>query len=160
LLAATKAFFTVAEKITFSADTLNNYKQKIFSGFKTLLDEETYNRSITFGSLVGEKVLERTTIDNYKQTRGMPKFLGSNETGKWRPTPPDYSDAAEPNWSMILPLSIDSSASFKCPLPNPYSTDKNSAFYKNMYEVYTIGANLSDEQKLIAKYWDDNPVCN
>lgn len=52
-------------------------------------------------------------------------------------TPPDYLDAAEPNWSMILPLSIDSSAGFKCPLANPYSTDKNSPFYKNMYEVYT-----------------------
>ncbi|MBA4141225.1 MAG: phosphatase PAP2 family protein, partial [Segetibacter sp.] len=157
LLAATKAFFTVAEKITFSADTLNNYKNRVFADFKTLLDEETYNRSIEFGSAVGKKILERTTKDNYKQTRGMPKFLGSNETGKWRPTPPDYSDAAEPNWSMILPLAIDSSAGFKCPLANPYSTDTTSAFYKNLYEVYTIGANLTDEQKLIAKYWDDNP---
>ncbi len=157
LLAATKAFFTVAEKITFSADTLNNYKNRVFADFKTLLDEETYNRSIEFGSVVGKKILERTTKDNYKQTRGMPKFLGSNETGKWRPTPPDYSDAAEPNWSMILPLAIDSSAGFKCPLANPYSTDTTSAFYKNLYEVYTIGANLTDEQKLIAKYWDDNP---
>jgi hypothetical protein len=157
LLAATKAFFTVAEKITFSADTLNNYKNRVFADFKTLLDEETYNRSIEFGSVVGKKILERTTKDNYKETRGMPKFLGSNETGKWRPTPPDYSDAAEPNWSMILPLAIDSSAGFKCPLANPYSTDTTSAFYKNLYEVYTIGANLTDEQKLIAKYWDDNP---
>jgi hypothetical protein len=87
----------------------------------------------------------------------MPKFLGSNEPGKWRPTPPDYSDAAEPNWSMIVPLSIGSSVNLKCPLANPYSIDKNSAFYKNMYEVYTIGKNLTDEQKLIAKYWDDNP---
>ncbi len=157
LLAATKAFFTVAEKITFSADTLNNYKNRVFADFKTLLNEETYNRSIEFGSAVGKEILERTTKDNYKQTRGMPKFLGSNETGKWRPTPPDYSDAAEPNWSMILPLAIDSSAGFKCPLANPYSTDTTSAFYKNLYEVYTIGANLTDEQKLIAKYWDDNP---
>src|SRR5687768_8136028 len=30
LLAATKSFFTVAEKITFSADTLNNYQDKIY----------------------------------------------------------------------------------------------------------------------------------
>jgi hypothetical protein len=157
LLAATKAFFTVAGKITFSADTLYNYQDKVFADFKSLLDEGTYNRSIEFGSSIGKKILERTTKDNYKQTRGMPKFLGSNETGKWRPTPPDYSDAAEPNWSMILPLAIDSAGSFKCPLANPYSTDKNSAFYKNMYEVYTIGTNLTNDQKLIARYWDDNP---
>lgn len=74
LLAATKAFFTVAEKTTFSADTLNNYKDKVFADFKSLLDEETYNRSIEFGCSVGKKILERTTKDNYKLTRGMPKF--------------------------------------------------------------------------------------
>lgn len=157
LLAATKAFFTVASKITFSADTLHNYQEKVFSDFKSLLDEETYNRSIELGALIGNKVLERTTVDNYKMTRGMPKFLGSDETGKWRPTPPDYMDAAEPNWSMILPLSLDSVGQFTCPAANPYSTDTNSSFYKNVYEVYTIGRNLTDSQKLIATYWDDNP---
>ena len=26
-----------------------------------------------------------------------------------------------------------------------------------MKEVYDINKNLTDEQKLIAKYWDDNP---
>jgi hypothetical protein len=157
LLAATKSFFTVAQKVTFSADTLNNYQDKIFNDFKLLLDPETYNRSISYGEAVGKKILERTTKDNYKQTRGMPKFLGSNEPGKWRPTPPDYLDAAEPYWSMILPLAVDTNAQFRCPLPVPYSADKNSQFYKNAEEVYTIGVNLTDTQRLIAKYWDDNP---
>lgn len=157
LLAATKAFFTVAEKITFSADTLDNYQQKVFTGFKSLLAPDVYDRSIEFGQSVGKKVLERTTIDSYKQTRGMPKFLGSGQDGKWQPTPPDYLDAAEPYWAMILPLAIDSVAQFKCPLPNAYSMDKNSAFYKNVDEVYTLGKNLSEQQRLIARYWDDNP---
>jgi hypothetical protein len=157
LLAATKAYFTVAEKITFSADTLNNYQEKVFDDFKSLLDPEIYSRSVAFGSSIGQKILERTTVDNYKQTRGMPKFLGSDEPGKWRPTPPDYLDAAEPYWSMILPLATDSSSEFKCPLPLPYSTDKKSGFYADLNEVYTIGANLTDSQRLIAKYWDDNP---
>lgn len=157
LLAATKAFFTVAEKITFSADTLNHYQDKVYGDFKTLLDAGTYERSLAFGSAIGKKILERSTIDNYKQTRGMPKYLGSDEQGKWRPTPPDYLDAAEPYWSMILPLSIDSTGQFKCPAPIPYSTDKKSLFYQSVNEVYTIGVNLTDEQKTIAKYWDDNP---
>ena len=157
LLAATKAFFTVAEKITFSADTLNNYQQDVLTGFKSLLPADVFDRSIEFGSKVGEKVLERTAVDNYKQTRGMPKFLGSEQPGKWRPTPPDYLDASEPHWSLILPLAIDSAAQFKCPLPDPYNTNKGSTFFKNLNEVYTIGKSLTSEQKAIAKYWDDNP---
>lgn len=157
LLSATKAFFTVAEKITFSADTLNNYQKKIYADFKSLLDKETYDRSIAFGSEIGKKILERTTIDNYKQTRGMSKYLGSNEPGKWRPTPPSYLDGAEPYWSLIKPLALDSASAIKCPKPPLYSTDKNSEFYKAVAEVYTLTKNLTEEQKTIAKYWDDNP---
>ena len=157
LLAATKAFFTVAEKITFSADTLDNYQNKVLGDFKSLLDEETYDRSIAFGSSVGKGILERTKIDNYKETRGMPKFLGSEEEGKWRPTPADYLDALEPNWGKIMPLALDSAAEIKCPAPPRYTLDKESPFYTAVNEVYQIGTHLTDEQREIAKYWDDNP---
>ncbi|MEJ7682477.1 MAG: vanadium-dependent haloperoxidase [Segetibacter sp.] len=157
LLAATKAAFTVAEKITFSADTLANYQNKVYEDFNSLLDKETYNRSIAFGEEIGKKILKRTTIDNYRQTRGMEKFLGSDEPGKWRPTPPDYSDAAEPYWAMIKPLKLDSAGQFHCGPPYKYSIDTNSNYYKQVKEVYAIGQNLTDSQKTIARYWDDNP---
>lgn len=157
LLAATKAAFTVAEKITFSADTLADYQSKVYEDFKSLLDKDTYNRSIAFGEEIGKKILKRTAIDNYQETRGMEKFLGSDEPGKWRPTPPDYSDAAEPYWAMIKPLKINSASQFHCGPPYPYSLDSNSNFFKEVKKVYTIGQNLTDSQKTIAKYWDDNP---
>lgn len=157
LLASTKAFFTVAENITFSKDTLIKYQQRLFADFKFLLDAETFSRSMNFGEAVGKIILQRTTTDNYKQTRGMAKFLGSNDQGKWRPTPPDYLDAAEPYWGMIKPMILDSSSQFKCPPPPPYSIDTMSEFYKAAHEVYTITTRLTDEQKTIARYWDDNP---
>lgn len=157
LLAATKAAFTVAEKITFSADTLANYQTNLYNDFKSLLDEETYNRSIAFGEETGKIILKRTTTDNYKQTRGMDKFLGSDDPGKWRPTPPDYSDGAEPYWEMIKPMKLDSAGQFHCGPPYKYSTDTSSNFYRQVKEVYSIGRNLSDTQKTIARYWDDNP---
>lgn len=157
LLAATKAAFTVAEKITFSADTLANYQNRVYDDFRSLLDEETYSRSISFGEEIGQKILKRTTTDNYKQTRGMERFLGSDEPGKWRPTPPDYSDGAEPYWAMIKTLKLNSPDQFHCGPPYDYSTDTTSNFYKQVKEVYTIGRNLTDSQKTIARYWDDNP---
>ncbi len=121
------------------------------------MDTETFQNAIAFGEAVGNKILERTKIDNYQETRGMPKFIGSNEKGKWRPTPPDYLDAAEPHWGKIQPLLSESTTQFRCPAPPPYDTAKTSTFYKGALEVYTITSNLSEEQKTIAKYWDDNP---
>jgi hypothetical protein len=157
LLAATKAFFTVAEKITFSLDTLRQYQDKVYADFKELLDEETYKNSLAFGELVGKKVLERASKDNYKETRGMPKFLGSQEPGKWRSTPPDYLDAAEPYWYQIKPLVLDSFKQVACPAAPEFSMQKSSAFYKSVDEVYNISTHLTPEQKDIARYWDDNP---
>ncbi|HEX2533767.1 MAG TPA: vanadium-dependent haloperoxidase [Chitinophagaceae bacterium] len=157
LLAATKALFTVAEKVTFSRDTLVNYQKKLYDQFASLMEEDTYQRSLAFGEAVGQKVLERTTKDFYKETRGMAKFLGSNQPGLWRPTPPDYMDGAEPWWERIQPLAIDSAAQFRCPPPPAYSTDTTSDFFRVASEVYTIGKNLTPEQREIAKYWDDNP---
>lgn len=157
LLAATKAAFTVAEKITFSADTLAGYQSKVYKDFQSLLDKDTYDRSISFGEEIGKKILKRSTTDNYRQTRGMEKFLGSDEPGKWRPTPPDYADAAEPYWAMIKTLKLDSAAQFRCDPPYTYNTNSASNFFKEVREVYTIGKNLSDSQKIIARYWDDNP---
>lgn len=157
LLAASRAFFTVAEKITFSKDTLKNFQEEVYADFKSLMDKNTYERSLAFGEAVGKAVLERSAKDNYKETRGMAKFLGENTAGKWRPTPPDYLDAAEPHWGKIKPLAIDSAGQFKCPAPPVYSTDRNSDFFKGANEVYSIGINLTEEQRTIAKYWDDNP---
>ncbi len=157
LLAATKAYFTVGEKLTFSLDTLRRYQDKVYGEFRAALDKETYKNSLRFGEDVGMKILERAAADNYKQTRGMPKFLGSTETGKWRPTPPDYLDAAEPHWAFIKPFLLDSAAQIKCPRPPAFSMERASAFRQAAEEVVTITAHLSEEQKQIAKYWDDNP---
>ncbi len=57
----------------------------------------------------------------------------------------------------MKPLLLDSNTQFKCPKPNPFDGDTNSEFYKNAHEVFTIGVNLTDEQREIARYWDDNP---
>ncbi|GEO12107.1 vanadium-dependent haloperoxidase [Segetibacter aerophilus] len=158
LLAATKAFFTVAKKILFARDTLIDYEDKIFSEFKKVLEKDSYESSVHFGELVGNAVLERTKIDKFTETRIMPKFLGGEKPGKWRRTPAGYLAPLEPYWGQIIPLVLDSAAEIKGPLPPPYSLEKNSAFYKAVNEVYQIGINLTDERKMIAKYWDDNPL--
>lgn len=157
LLAATRAFFTVARGVTFSKDTIDQYEQAVYKDFKSLLPEEDYERSLAFGEEVGKGVLKRTQADFYKETRGMAKFIGDQSEGKWRPTPPDYMDGAEPHWMRMRPMAIDSCGQFKCPPPPAFNTDTTSEFFRGVREVYEIGKNLSEEQRNIARYWDDNP---
>lgn len=156
-LAATKAFFTVVHKVIFSLDSLKAYEDATFEKFRHALDDDTYSRSIAFGDSIGKTVLVRAMADGYVQSRGKPKYLGSNDPGKWHPTPPDYLDGIEWCWNTMKPMVLDSASQFIPVRPPQYSLDTNSAFFKGVKEVYDIGRNLTEEQKTIAKYWDDNP---
>ena len=157
-LAASKAFCTVAYNIRIFSDTvLHRYEDSLENVFKEAIPEDVYNRSIAFGDTIGKTILMRAKKDMYKETRGMSKYLGSDADGRWQPTPPDYFDGTEPYWHMIKPFALDTASQFRPAPPFAYSKDMNSAFYKMIKEVYTVNKNLSDSQKTIANYWDDNP---
>ena len=156
-LAAVKSFFKVAKALTFSKDSLAKTETTLLNEFKNSLDEKEYANSILFGDSVASVILQRAGSDNYKKTRGMPKYSVFKETGRWQQTPPDYTDAVEPNWKLIKPLLLDSASQCK-PLPPPaYDLNKNSQYYKELMEVYTINKQLTPSQDTIAHYWDDNP---
>ncbi len=157
-LAATKAFFTVTRKVkVFSVDSLTKYENSVYDQYKESLDEETYKRSVEYGEKIAAVILARAADDGYAKSRGKPKHLGSNDPGKWRPTPPDYMDGVEWCWNTMKAMALDSASQFMPPRPPVFSKDSNSAFYKNAREVYDIAKHLTEEQQLIARYWDDNP---
>jgi PAP2 superfamily len=157
-LAATRAFFTVVRNVkVFSVDSLTSYEESVYNNFRENLDDSTYERSVAFGDTVGKVILARARTDGYQKSRGKPKHLGSNDPGKWRPTPPDYMDGVEWCWNTMEPMVLDSASQFMLPAPPRYSTDSNSVFFKAVKEVYAINKNLTEEQQLIARYWDDNP---
>lgn len=157
-LAASKAFCTVAYNIRIFSDTvLHRYEDSLENVFKQALPEDVYSRSLAFGDTIGKTILARAKKDMYKETRGMSKYLGSDADGKWQTTPPDYSDGTEPYWRLIYPFALDTSSQFRPMPPFPFSKDTNSAFYKMVKEVYTVNKDLTDSQKTIASYWDDNP---
>lgn len=159
VLAATRSFFNVVRKVkVFSVDSLTGYEEKIYKGFMNMLSEDTYRNSLEFGDTVAAYILRRAYKDGYLQSRGKAKYLGSKDKGKWRPTPPDYLDGIEWCWNTMLPFVLDSASQFRPAPPPGYSLDPKSFYFKYMKEVYDIGKSLTDEQKIIAKFWDDNPM--
>jgi len=157
VLAATEAFFTVAKKVTFSVDSLKAYEQDLLGRFHESLENSVYARSVNFGDSIAGAILKRFAVDNYLKSRGKPKFLGSMEDGKWRPTPPDYLDGVEYCWNTMMPFVIDSCSQFPGDGPPKFSRDTTSEFFKMVKDVYDVNKNLTPEQITIAKFWDDNP---
>jgi PAP2 superfamily len=156
-LAAVKSFFKVAKALTFSKDSLATTEKKILEQFKYSISEAIYNNSLELGDSIASSILKRAAADNYKITRGMPKYSVFKETGKWQQTPPEYADAVEPNWRLIKPMLLDSAAQFKPIAPPVYDLNKKSNYYKELIEVYTISKQITPLQDTIAHYWDDNP---
>ena len=159
ILAATKAFCKVASKVRVfdNKGALKKYEDSLFALYKNALPKEVFEQSIAFGDSIANQILKRAAMDNYKQTRGMAKYLGTKDDGRWQPTGPDYLDGSEPYWCIIKPFALDTCSQFR-PMPPPaFSRDTTSSFYKLIKEVQVIGRNLTNEQKEIARYWDDNP---
>lgn len=157
-VAAIHAFCETAKKVTFSAPEFGNYRDSMIQVYGSGLDKEILENSIAFGQAVADVVAKRLSKDQYKETRGMDRFAVNTADSKlWVPTSPDYADALEPNWMKMLPMTLQAADEVKA-LPYPeYSEDKNSAYYKELMEVYTLSKNLTDEQIDIAIFWDDNP---
>ncbi len=155
--ASVLAFFITAKALVFSKDSINEKIKTYSTIFKNNLDRETFDNTVSFAKTISDNILKRASEDNYKLTRGMPKYSVYNDNSQWQQTPPDYFDAIESNWKLIKPLLLDSAAQFK-PIPAPiYNTSKTSTFYKEMLDVYTKSKSLTLAEDTIAHFWDDNP---
>ena len=157
-LASVHAVLTVGKAMVISEKRVDEFHKKMLQDFRRWgMPEGVFQNSLAYGKAVAEHVLAWSAKDHYKETRSDPKYSVNDEEGTWKPTPPAYMRAVEPNWNKIRPFMIDSAQRFKPVPPTPFSTEKGSRFYKEAEEVYTTGASLTPEQTAIADFWDCNP---
>lgn len=155
-LAASMAFMKVAKALAFSKDSIANKEKLVLAQFQDL-SSTMQEASLSWADTVAAHILKRASHDNYKLTRGMPKYSAFGEKGKWVQTPPEYADATEPHWRLIKPLLLDSASAFKPAPPPAYNLTLGSKYYQELKEVYEISKNITPQQDTIAQYWDDNP---
>ena len=138
---------------------MTEFQKNLFNDLRSKgMPKDIYKRSIQYGDQVANHIKDWYSNDNYKETRSYPKFtVQRNREDTWKPTPPDYMDGIEPHWNKIRTLAIDSSNQFITTPPPEFNLDKNSKFFKDLYEVYEIGNNLTEEQTNVANFWDCNP---
>jgi hypothetical protein len=157
--AAILGFCKLGEAVTFPAGSMKYYIDSI----KTLakehgMPENIYENSIAFADTVSAAIMAWSKKDMYAQTRSYPKYLVDTTPGRWVPTPPAYTEAMEPNWRLIRTVALDSATQFTPPPPPKFDmNNKNSKYYQELISIKNAVDSLTDEQKHIAIFWDDNP---
>ena len=157
--AALLAFCKLGEAVTFPAGSMQDYVDSL----KKLagdhgMPEEILKNSVAYADTVGAVVMAWSKGDHYLQTRGSSEYTVMDSPGRWVPTPPAYSAAAEPHWREIRPMVLDSSNMFPVPAPYKFNiTDKKSDYYKQVMLSKNAIDSLTPEQIHIADFWDDNP---
>ena len=157
-LASLLAFSKVGNAVTFPEGSMDEYVESLKDkALQAGMPSDVLEGSVEYANQVADHILAWSKGDNYAQTRSASKFTILNEDGRWIPTPPMYAQALEPHWAKIRPMILDSAAQIAAPAPAPFNMkDHGSQFFKNVMEVKLLGDSLSDEQKHIADFWDDN----
>jgi PAP2 superfamily len=158
-LAALLAFVKVGNAVTFPEGSMMNYYDELnHMADSAGIPSKVLRNTKSFSDTIAAAILSWSKGDNYSATRGASRYSVSDSAGRWVPTPPMYATGLEPHWMEIRPMVMDSAAQFKPVRPPSFNMkDKNSVFYKTLMEVKNTGDNLTDEQKHIADFWDDNP---
>jgi PAP2 superfamily len=121
--------------------------------------QDVIDRSKAYGDAVGAHVIGWMKGDGYVRITAMSRYVIPKGRGLWEPTEPDFKDPADPFWGDTMrTLTLATSGQFPCIKPHPFSDARNSEFYKQVQHVYEVSQNLTDEQRTIALYWNDNPV--
>ncbi|OYW20799.1 MAG: phosphoesterase PA-phosphatase [Sphingobacteriales bacterium 12-47-4] len=159
-LAALLAFCKLGEAVTFPEGSMGEYVDSLKKLARDHgMPKEELKNTEDYVSALTEVIMAWSKKDNYAETRSYPKYTVMKEVpGRWVPTPPAYTEAMEPNWREIRTLVLDSANQFTPPPPPPFDMkDKNSLYYKEVMAVKNAGDSLTEEQKHIANFWDDNP---
>jgi PAP2 superfamily len=153
------AYCKLGEAVTFPEGSMKEYVDSIKQMAKDHgMPSKVFDNSVAYADAVSSVVMAWSKKDNYAQTRSASKYTVMDTEGRWIPTPPAYTSAMEPHWNEIRTLVMDSARQFPAPPPYTYNMkDSNSNYCKEVMKIKNAIENLTDEQKHIADFWDDNP---
>jgi hypothetical protein len=122
--------------------------------------KEDLDASEEYGKAVAKAVFDWSGTDGIQ--RSFTNYTPDQYTlpvfdGAWVPTAPAFAQPLLPFWGDNRPF-LAKNVGSEClptPLSFPYSTDRNSTFYKMANEVYQINKSLTPAQEQIALYWND-----
>ena len=122
------------------------------------VSSEVMARSKEYGKQVAEHIIAWMNNDNFIQIGAKSRYIVEKYPGAWVRTPPGFSDPVDPYWNEHRTFVLDSVNQFLPPAPPNFSADPESDFYNMVNVVYEVDKTATENQKLIAQFWDCNPI--
>lgn len=124
---------------------------------------EIVARSVAHGQAVAKHVLAWAANDGGAviENLGFPRdYTPGTRPQDWVPTSLIRLQQAPllPDWGKNRPFAMPDTLALDAAPPPDYDEAPDSAFYGFVNEVYQTGRNLTDEQKLIARFWSDDAM--
>jgi hypothetical protein len=121
--------------------------------------DEVFGQSVERGLAWGQHVADE--IWTWRSTDGFfpapPPFLGTNETGVWRRTPPGFLAGATPQLAYTTPWVINSPADFLPPGPPALGSAQYAADYQEVQIMgRTNSAVRTADETLFCVFWAGN----
>ena len=120
-------------------------------------------RSEAFGRAIAQHIWLWSESDGgaVVDNMGFPRNHALNPApGHWVPTSSIVQQQTPllPDWGNNRTFAMPAGTSCALPPPPEYSEDTGSEFYAQALEVDQISKTLTDEQKVIARFWSDDPM--
>lgn len=106
---------------------------------------------------IKSNIIQLAKTDGYVQLTALPRYSPKEEEGTWYPTPPAYMAAVEPQWKTMRTFFIQNLEDFSPKSMAEFDLKEGSPFKNQLEEVIEVTKSLTEEQKLIANFWDCNP---
>ena len=121
------------------------------------MTQKMIDSSTAYATIISTAILAYAKTDGYRNISNFIRYTPQQKEGFWYPTPPGFFSAVEPYFNRVRSFSFDSAAQFKPLPPVQYNSNKTAAFYKLTKAVYAAHDSLTEEQKIMAAFWDCNP---
>ena len=135
---------------------IENQKLFLIDKYKGGSDVDVVKRSIKYGEDVARAIFEYSKSDGgheaYRNTNHQ-SYTSPVGSCYWIPLPDQV--ALLPQWGHNRTF-VAGSAEHSIPEPPKCENGLTSIFYAQALEVYTVGKNLTAEQKEIATFWSDD----
>ena len=127
------------------------------------IDAAVVERSVAHGAAVAGHILDWARQDGGAviKNMGFPmEYTPGTRPQDWVPTNLIRLQQAPllPQWATCRTFAMPAADSCDAPPHPAYDEVAGSAFHDHAREVHEIGRGLTDEQKLIARFWSDDPM--
>lgn len=157
-LAALYGILETGKNIIPSGYLLEEKQNQLLKEFKKeKLEQRVINASVQLAKEISKQIVQYCKTDGYFRLSTLPRYKPLQADSAWQPTPPAYIGAVQPQWKTMRTFFLDSAQQCRARPPIRFDTSSSSPFYKLTKEVYDAVNNLTEEQKLIANFWDCNP---